>query len=94
MGKGQHDSGYRRADYAERIELQKAPRTPGTLKGRAEHPDADHVSKPMPEAGMDEAVGHKLPNPSVQNHLLRLEAEVIENPAHDIRQCHAEEFQQ
>ncbi len=43
---------------------------------------------------MNEAVGHQLPDPSVQNHLLRLQTEVIENPAHDIRQGHAEKFQQ
>jgi hypothetical protein len=87
------ESGRPSADHAERVELQKAPRAPGTFKSRAEHPDTDHVAKPVPEPGMDEAVGHELPDPSVENHLLGLEAEVVEDPAHDIRQRHAEEFQ-
>jgi len=80
-----------RAYDAERVQFRKR-RVPQEPSKANRHPDANHVPNQC-QKPMNEAVGHQLQDPSVQNHLLRLQTEVIRNPAHDIRQGHAEKFQ-
>ena len=93
VGIGERNRGQGRAYDAEGIELHKAARAPGALEGRAKHPDAQHVAKPVPEFKMQEAVGHQLPDGAVDNRL-RLERQVVAHPAGDVDQGHAEEFKQ
>ena len=53
-----------RANAADEIVLQEAPRSPGLLNRRPEHPECEHVEDDMPEAGeaVQKKVGEQLPH--------------------------------
>ncbi len=73
----------RSSHHAGEEQLEEPARTPRTFKRGAKHPDAEHVSEPMPEADVNEAVGDNLPDCEMENHFAGHEAEVQKDPLDD-----------
>src|SRR5205085_3934071 len=52
-----------------REQLNKTPRPPGALDGRAKHPQAQHIAEPVPELKVQKTVSQQLPHPSMEDDL-------------------------
>src|SRR5579872_5143945 len=80
VGKRENNRGDCSANYAGEKQFQKSPHPPRGFEARAEQPQAEHVTEPVPEGEMNEAVSDELPDGEMKNRHLGHEPQILEHP--------------
>src|SRR5262249_2259204 len=76
----QRDHANSRPDSTEEIKMQEFSRSPSLFKICSEHPERQHVPDDVPESGMQEHVGGKLPHEKVFYDELRRQRQELQRP--------------